>query len=332
MSAPFRSAAVIGTTAWGTTLAVLLARNDIAVSLGARSSEEAHTLEAARQHAARLPGTTFPDSLHVLPMTEAVRDAELVCIVVPSRSILETLRAIADEVPAGATMLSATKGIDLDSGRRMSELIEAELPGRPVAVLSGPNLAREIAAGLPSTTVIASAGPTDALRDAFHSRTFRVYTSDDVIGVELGGALKNVVAPAGGIADALELGNNAKAAILTRGLAEITRLAVAAGADPLTMQGLAGVGDLIATAYSPLSRNRRLGELLAQGNSLEEALEVIGETAEGATTIPAALRLAARLNVEMPVAGGLEAIMHRGVTPADAIDALMAREPTAELR
>ena len=331
MSEAIQTAAVIGTTAWGTTLAVQLARNGVAVSLGARTSEEAAQLEAAREHPARLPGTTFPDTMHVTTAVEAVRDADFVCVVVPSHSMIENLRAIADAVPAGATVLSATKGIELATGRRMSELIEAELPARPVAVLSGPNLSREVAAGLPGTTVIASTGPVDALRDAFHSRTFRVYTSSDVVGVELGGALKNVVAIAGGIVDQFGFGNNAKAAVLTRGLAEITRLAVAAGADPLTLQGLAGVGDLMASSYSPLARNRRLGELLGEGKSLDEALEAIGETAEGATTVPAALGLAARLGVDMPITAALDEIMHRGVAPADAIEALMAREPTSEL-
>lgn len=332
MTDPIRTAAVIGATAWGTMLAVQLARNGVAVSLGTRSPEEAADLEAAREHRRRLPDTPFPETMHALPAAEAVQHADLVCIVVPSHSVIENLRSIAATVPSSATILSATKGIELATGRRMSELIDAELPGHPIAVLSGPNLSREMAAGLPGTTVIASKHPPEALRDAFHSRTFRVYTSNDVIGVELGGALKNVVAIAGGIVDHYEFGNNAKAAILTRGLAEITRLAVAAGADPLTLQGLAGIGDVMASAYSPLSRNRRLGELLAQGNSLDEALAVIGETAEGAITVPAALGLAARLGVDMPVTTGLNAIMHHGVTPDAAIDALMAREPTSELR
>ncbi|MDA0353738.1 MAG: NAD(P)-dependent glycerol-3-phosphate dehydrogenase [Chloroflexi bacterium] len=332
MAGGVQRAAVVGTTAWGTTLAVQLARNGIAVALGARTAEEAAALEAAREHRTRLPGVAFPPSLHATTAAAAVAGADLVCFVTPSSALPANLDAVGDAVEADAILLSATKGIALDSGKRMSQLIADALPGRQIAVLSGPNLSREVATGLPSSTVIASAGDTGALRDAFHSRAFRVYTSRDVVGVELGGALKNVVAIAGGIVDHFEFGHNAKAAVLTRGLAEITRLAVAAGADPLTLQGLAGVGDLMATAYSPLSRNRRLGELLASGVSLAAALEAIGETAEGAHTVPAALRLASRLGVDMPVTAGLDAIMHRGVTPAAAIEALLSREPTAELR
>lgn len=327
-----RRAAVVGTTAWGTTLAVQLARNDVPVVLGARSSEEATRLEAARQHPERLPGVEFPAALRVSTIDDAVTDADLVCLVVPSRSMGANLQALRGRLASHATVLSATKGIEVDTGSRMSELIEAELPGQPLAVLSGPNLSREVAAGLPSTTVIASSAPVEPLRDAFHSRTFRVYTSGDVVGVELGGALKNVVAIAGGMVDHFKFGDNAKASVLTRGLAEISRLAVAAGGDPLTLQGLAGVGDLMATAYSPLSRNRRLGELLGGGASLDAALETIGETAEGANTVPAALQLAERLGVDMPVTAGLNAIMYEGVTPADAIETLLTREPTAEIR
>ena len=248
----------------------------------------------------------------------------------------ENARALAAAVPAGATLLSASKGIEHDTGRRMTEVLAAALPGRPTAALSGPNLSREVASGLPGTTVIAGSGapveaPVEALRAAFHSSTLRVYTSDDLVGVEFGGALKNIVAIAAGMVDGFRFGHNAKAAIITRGLAEISRLGVAAGADPLTFQGLAGMGDLIATSYSPLSRNRRLGELIARGLSLEEALAEIGETAEGATTTPAALRLAARLDVEMPIAEGLHGILYGGIAPRDAVAALLGRDPKPEL-
>lgn len=325
-------AAVVGTTRWGIMLALQLARNDVPVTLCARTTEEGERLDVAREHRERLPGTMFPPSLRVAVTEAGVADADLVCLVVPSASMAANLEALRPLVRDDAVVLSATKGIEVSTGRRMSELIQIALPGRQVAVLSGPNLSREMANDLPSTTVIASAGPTSALQHAFHSRLFRVYTSADIVGVELGGALKNVVAIAGGIVDYFALGDNAKAAILTRGLAEISRLAVAAGGDPLTLQGLAGIGDLMATAYSPLSRNRRLGELLAGGATLEAALETIGETAEGANTVPATLRLAETLGVDMPVTAGLDAIMHRGVTPADAIEALLAREPTAEIR
>jgi glycerol-3-phosphate dehydrogenase (NAD(P)+) len=330
---PIQRIAVIGTTSWGTTLAVHLARNHRNVFLGARSKEEAHGLEDAREHSRRLPGIPFPETLHVRIAPEAVRDADLVCFVVPSNTLTENARSVASEIPAGAVLLSATKGIEANTGRRMSELLAEQLPGHPIAVLSGPNLSREVANDQPGSTVIASTdAPLDELRDAFHARALRVYTSTDVVGVELGGALKNVVAIAGGMVDHFEFGDNAKAAVLTRGLAEITRLAVAAGADPITLQGLAGVGDLMASAYSPLARNRRLGELLAAGGALEASLASLGEVAEGATTIPAALNLAGKLNVELPITEALNSVLYDGVAPLDAVSALMAREPTAEIR
>ena len=331
-SGPAR-AAVVGTTAWGTTLAILLGRNGIPTTLVARSTEEATRLEAAREHASRLPGAAFPDALHVASGADALTGADLVCVAVPSASMRANLEAISTAVPAGATVLSATKGIEVDTGLRMSELIASALPERPLAVLSGPNLSREVAAGLPSTTVIASASADlEWVRACFHSAVFRVYTSTDMVGVELGGALKNIVAIAAGGVDALRYGDNAKAALITRGLAEITRLGVASGADPLTFQGLAGVGDAIATSYSPLSRNRRLGELLGGGASLEAALAAIGETAEGARTIPAALLLASRLGVELPITQALHAMLYEGLGARAAVEVLLGRQPTAELR
>lgn len=329
-------AAVVGTTAWGTTLAILLARNGVPTTLLARTTEEAARLEAAREHPSRLPGYAFPEALHAAAGTagaSALEGAELVCLVVPSATMQANLEALAASVPPGATVVSATKGIEVDSGWRMSELIAAALPGRPLAVLSGPNLSREVAAGLPGTTVIASeTADLEWVRAGFHSAVFRVYISTDVVGVELGGALKNIIAIAAGVVDALRYGDNAKAALITRGLAEITRLGVASGADPLTFQGLAGVGDAIATSYSPLSRNRRLGELLGGGATLEGALDAIGETAEGARTIPAALRLASRSGVELPITQALHGMLYEGLGARAAVEVLLGREPTAELR
>ena len=329
---PIERAAVVGTTSWGTTLAVLLARNAVRTTLLARTVEEADRLSAAGEHAQRLPGVRFPQALDVSADATVLHDAALVCVVVPSRTFAANVQSVAAHVASDATLLSGTKGIELASGRRMSELLAAALPGRPVAALSGPNLSKELAAGLPGTTVIASAdaslGPLSA---AFHSALFRVYTSRDIVGVELGGALKNVIAIAAGIVDALQYGDNAKASIVTRGLAEISRLGVAAGADPLTFLGLAGMGDLMATAYSPLSRNYRLGELIGGGAPLDDALATLGETAEGAVTIPAALRMAADRGVEMPITSALHSILFDRVSPQGAVVSLMEREPTAEL-
>lgn len=327
------TAAVVGATAWGTTLAVHLARRGMPVVLAVRDEAEVAMLEDARCNERRLPDVRFPDSLSVAAGADAVAGAALVCFAVPSRTIVANAERVAAGVGQDAIVLSATKGIDVESGRRMSELLAEALPGRPVAALSGPNLSREIAAGMPASTVIASAtAPLDALSDAFHSDLLRVYTSEDIVGVEFGGALKNVIAIAAGMVDALGLGDNAKAAIMTRGLAEMTRLGVAAGADALTFQGLAGVGDLIATAYGALSRNRRLGEMLAGGQALPDALSALGETAEGATTIPAALRLAQRLGVELPITEALNGILYEDIPPATAVKTLMTREPKHERR
>ncbi|MSP23314.1 MAG: NAD(P)-dependent glycerol-3-phosphate dehydrogenase [Dehalococcoidia bacterium] len=327
----FGHAAVVGATAWGTTLAIHLSRNGVRATLVARHAEEAATLHRERTNTLRLPGAAFPDTLEVGVGPSGVAHADLVVFAVPSRTLTENALGVASAVTADATLLSATKGIEFETGRRMTELLSAALPGRAVAAISGPNLSREVVLGMPGSTVIASTGGRiDALRAAFHSASLRVYTSDDVAGVEFGGALKNVMAIAAGMADALDFGHNAKAALLTRGLAEITRLGVAAGADPLTFQGLAGLGDLIATSYSPLSRNRRLGELVGGGQSLTVALGALGGTAEGVPTVPAALRLASRLGVEMPITEGLQSVLSGGQSPLEAMRILMGRSPRPE--
>jgi glycerol-3-phosphate dehydrogenase (NAD(P)+) len=258
--------------------------------------------------------------------------ADLVCFAVPAQTLVANAERVAPHAGRHAVLLSAAKGIELSSCRRMTEVLADALPGRPLAALSGPNLSREVADGLPTTTVIAAHGVDPrAVRDAFHSRLFRVYTSEDLVGIELGGALKNIYAIAAGMVDAFGYGDNARAAIITRGLAEMTRLGVAAGADPLTFQGLAGIGDLIATSYSPLSRNRRVGEWIAAGASRDDAVARLGETAEGVATTPAALRLAARYGIEMPIAAGLHAILEGQVSPPAAVSALLERDPTSEL-
>ena len=325
----FQQAAVVGVTAWGTTLAVHLARRGLPTLLIARTEAEAVTLQRERR-SPRLPGVVFPEHL-TAGTIEDLCIADLVCFAVPSHTLVANASLVASALRGNATVLSATKGIDRETGRRMSELLGDALPDHPLAVISGPNLSREVVEGLPGSTVIATRNASiTALRGAFHSRALRVYTSEDVAGVEFGGALKNVIAIAGGMVDGFQFGNNAKAALLTRGLAEITRLGVAGGAEAMTFQGLAGIGDLIATSYSPLSRNRRLGELIAGGTTLEDALAQLGETAEGATTIPAALRLAARLGVEMPITEGLQRILYEGAAPLEEVRALMEREPRSE--
>ena len=326
----FQQAAVIGVTAWGTTLAVHLARRGVPVILVARTQVEVDAMRLSRR-SPRLVGVVFPDNIEVSVAYEALARADLVCFAVPSHTLDANAVAVASMLRPDATVLSATKGIDRETGRRMSEVLAERLPGHPLAVISGPNLSREVVEGLPGSTVIATRDASvTALRGAFHSRALRVYTSEDIAGVEFGGALKNVIAIAGGMVDGFQFGNNAKGSLLTRGLAEITRLGVAAGAESMTFQGLAGIGDLIATSYSPLSRNRRLGELIAGGATLGDSLARLGETAEGATTIPAALRLAERLGVEMPITSALDRVLYHGAHPMEEVRLLMEREPRAE--
>ena len=325
---------MIGAGAWGTTLAIRLAAAQRPVSLWAHTVQANESLAHDRENRRYLPGAIFPPNLRVVTDDAYLAEPHrLFVLAVPSAHVRATLRLLAERLYPDAPVLSVVKGIEEGTHLRMSELIEQELPGRRVAVLSGPNLAREIADGKPAGSVVASADAELAaeLASVLSSDRFRVYTNPDVIGVELCGALKNVVALAAGMADGLALGDSAKAGIITRGLAEMTRLGIAAGADPMTFAGLAGVGDLIATCMSPLSRNRRAGELIASGMAWPEAERELNGVAEGVTTAPAALRLAAKYAVELPIAEQVDAVVHGGVAPLAAVAELMAREPKDEL-
>jgi len=327
---------VLGATTWGTTLAVLAARNGAPVRLLCRTSDEAEALRRAGEHARRLPGVPFPDTLSVEhDPAPALRDACLVIVAVPSDRFRQNLKRIAPHVPADAVVLSVTKGLELPAGLRMSEVLAQELPVHPpgrFAVLSGPNLAGEIISGKPALTVVAS-GDEEAGRlaqDTLMSPAFRIYTSDDVVGVEMGGALKNIIALAAGIADGMDAGNNAKAALVTRGLNEIGRLGIAAGAPLMTFAGLAGLGDVMATCNSPLSRNRRVGEELARGRQLPDILADMGAVAEGVNTTVAALEIAERLDVDLPITRLMSQVLFEGLPAAECIPALMERPPRSE--
>ena len=325
---------MIGAGAWGTTLAIRLAAAQRPVSLWAHTAQANESLAQDRENRRYLPGAIFPPNLRVVTDDAYLAEPHrLFVLAVPSAHVRATLRLLAERLYPDAPVLSVVKGIEEGTHLRISELIEQKLPGRRVAVLSGPNLAREIADGKPAGSVVASADAELAaeLAAVLSSDRFRVYTNPDVIGVELCGALKNVVALAAGMADGLALGDSAKAGIITRGLAEMTRLGIAAGADPMTFAGLAGVGDLIATCMSPLSRNRRAGELIASGMAWPEAERELNGVAEGVTTAPAALRLAEKYAVELPIAEQVDAVVHGGVAPLAAVAELMAREPKDEL-
>ncbi|MBV8083716.1 MAG: NAD(P)-dependent glycerol-3-phosphate dehydrogenase [Chloroflexi bacterium] len=326
--------AVYGSGSWGTTLAIVLARTGAFVTLLVRSVAEAEKLSRARENERFLPGVAFPRSLVVSADAGALADAETLTVAIPSEALADGLGHLADQVQRDTVLVSASKGLAESSDSRPMRLTEliAQRLANPVCALSGPNLAPEIARGLPATTVVAShhAGAAERVQRLFSGTSFRVYTSPDVVGVELGGALKNVVAVAAGVADGLNLGDNAKAALLTRGLAEMSRVGRALGADPLTFAGLAGMGDLVATCASPLSRNRRLGQALASGLGLGEAQRQLGQVAEGVPTTRAAVHLARQTGVDMPIAEQMHAVLFEGKNPRQALLDLMQREPKAE--
>jgi len=316
-------AVVVGAGSWGTATACLLRDNGHDVTLAARDPQQADAINRTGRNPryateARLDGITAA-TIGAAP----VADAELVLVAVPSRVFAEVVATL----PGDAPVVSLTKGLDPATGARLSTLVR----NRPVAVLSGPNIADEIMRGLPAAAVVASDDLELAVRVqvAVHSILFRVYVSDDVVGVELCAAAKNVIALAAGGADGLSLGDNSKAALVARGLAEMRRLAESAGARPDTFAGLAGMGDLIVTCWSPSGRNRRAGELIARGARPEEAAAEIGMVVEGLTTAPVLRDLAHRLDIELPITEGVCAVLE-GAPLTDLVTTLMSRAPTTE--
>lgn len=330
--------AVIGSGSWGTTLAVLVAEAHGNCALWVHDPAEAHDMAARRENVRFLPGVTLPDTLHIDDDPAAVlRGADLVLVTVPMRRLRENWDATAHLIEPRAAIVSGIKGLDPATGRRVSEFV-AKWAGDAIldrlGVLSGPNLAREIAAGEPATAVIAARVPELArtVQQRLSAPTFRTYVSDDIVGIELAGAIKNVIAIGAGVADGLRFGDNAKAALMTRGLAEMTRLGLTAGADALTFAGLAGMGDLIATCASPHSRNHYVGQELAAGRSLDDIQSRMVMVAEGVETSRGALALARRLGVEMPIVELINRALFDGLPVAEAGRVLMARELSHELR
>ena len=326
--------AIMGAGAWGTALALSLAeRGGHTLTLWAHNPDLAESIRAHGENTAFLPGFPLPASLIVTASSaEALQEAEIVVSVMPSHHVRASYTGFAPYLSAGQCLVSATKGIEGQSGLRMSELIAATLAEHnlklPIAVLSGPSFAQEVAAGSPTAVTIAShdAKLASRIQQEFGSSTLRLYTNEDVTGVELGGALKNVIAIAAGAVSGLNLGHNSTAALITRGIAEITRLAVACGGRRETLAGLSGLGDLVLTCTGSLSRNRWLGIELGKGKGLAEALAGLkGKVAEGVLTTSAALELAARHKVEMPITEQVHAILYQGKHPSEAIQDLMGR-------
>jgi glycerol-3-phosphate dehydrogenase (NAD(P)+) len=326
--------AVIGSGAWGTTLAILVARLE-PVTLLCHSAETAARIREERRNERRLPGVKLPERVRPTSDPSALEGAELVIAAVPSAHLRETMVRFAPAIPGSADVLSVVKGLEPGTLLRMTQLIADAGGIEPsrVAALSGPNLALEIAGGLPASAVVAAEDPALAERivDRLGRREFRLYTNTDVLGVELCGALKNVIAIAAGAADGLGFGDNGKAGLMTRGLAEMMRVGIAAGANPLTFAGLAGIGDVIATCGSKLSRNHRLGEELAKGRSWADIEASLPGVAEGAYTVDAALALADQLGVEMPIAREVHNALFEGKSVQRCLVDLLARESKDEL-
>ena len=328
--------AVFGAGSWGTTFAKVLADAGNEVTLWARRAELADRINADRINAEYLPGITLPPGLTATDdPSQALRDVQLVAIAIPAQSLRVNLAEWSGAVPSDATLVSLMKGVELGTTKRMSEVI-ADVTGadlRRIAVVTGPNLAREIAEEQPTATVVACVDEQRALmvQRACGGPYFRPYTNTDVVGCELGGAVKNVIALACGIARGMGFGDNTLASIITRGLAETSRLGVKLGADPLTFAGLAGLGDLVATCSSPLSRNRSFGERLGLGESLEQAQEAThGQVAEGVKSCRSVLELAQHHEVDVPITEAVEAVCFRGLTPAAMLDLLMSRSVKSE--
>jgi len=331
------AAAVIGAGAWGTALADLLARHGHQVRLWAYEPEVAQAI--TRQHANPifLPGFELHPRLQgVSDLGQALAGAQLVVLVMPSHVFREVLRQAAPSLPPAAPVVTCSKGIEDKTGYTMSQIAAEVLAQEDhcrLAALSGPSFAKEVAAEAPTAVTVASADPAvaQAVQAAFRGPRFRVYTSRDVVGVELGGAVKNPLAIAAGMVAGLELGHNVMAALITRGLAEMTRLGLALGAEPATMAGLAGLGDLVLTCTGGLSRNRSVGARLAQGESIEQITASMRQVAEGVKNTKTVLALAQRHGVEMPIIEAVRRVIHEGVKPLEALNELMTREPKPEI-
>ncbi|MEV0600786.1 NAD(P)H-dependent glycerol-3-phosphate dehydrogenase [Streptomyces sp. NPDC050315] len=327
--------AVYGTGSWGTAFAMVLADAGCEVTLWGRRAELAEAINTGRTNPDYLPGVELPQTVRATAdPAEAAAGAEFTVLAVPSQTLRTNLADWAPLLPSDTVLVSLMKGIELGTAKRMSEVIEevAKVPAERVAVLTGPNLAKEIAARQPAAAVVACTDEAVAtrLQAACHTPYFRPYTTTDVVGAELGGAVKNVIGLAVGIAGGMGLGDNAKASLITRGLAETMRLGIALGADPATFAGLAGMGDLVATCSSPLSRNNTFGQNLGRGMSLEETIAVTKQTAEGVKSCESVLDLARRHGVEMPITETVVSIVHDAKPPLVALKELMSRSAKPE--
>ncbi len=325
-------AALLGGGSWGTTVASLMASNT-PTTMWARSQSTVDDINKNHRNEKYLPGSKLTESLRAsTSIEEVVKDADLIVMGVPSQVFRQVLEDAKPFIRPWVPIVSLSKGLELGTKMRMTEIIETVMPGHPAGVLTGPNLAREILAGQAAASVIAMVDDNIAisLQKVFRTGLFRVYTNDDVIGCELGGALKNVIAIAAGMGDGAGAGDNTRAAVITRGLAELTRLGVAMGGKPATFSGLAGMGDLVATCISGLSRNRHVGFQLGQGRSLDEIIEEMSMVAEGVKTCGVVMELAKEYNVDMPITSEVYKVIQNGNTVIDAFKGLLRRRSGSE--
>ena len=328
-----RHTAIIGAGGWGTALAALWSKRGNPITLWGNDPARTARLRETRENSEYLPGFKIPDSIHVTSEPADCADADLMVFVTPSvalRSVAVRLREAGAN--SATVLLSGTKGIEHGSGMRMSEVLQTVFPGNTVAVLSGPNLAVEIARGLPTAAVLGSPNSqcAEELQACLGSERFRIYSSDETMGIELGGALKNVFAIAAGVSDGFGLGDNSKAALVTRSLAELVRLGTAMGGNPRTFYGLSGAGDLIATCFSQHSRNRRVGERLGRGETLAQISASSHMVAEGIPTAESAFECARKLQIETPIIDQIYSVVYEGKRPDQAMQELLGRDQKAE--
>lgn len=324
---------VIGAGSWGCALALELADKGYDVSIFTLSASQADEINKEKKNEAFLPGVEFPDNIFVsTDMEEVVKDAKIIVMGVPSQQLRNALTNLKPFLKQEQVLVGVSKGIEIGTGLRMSQIAEEVVPDNTYVALTGPSHAEEVSRGIPTAVVVSSKDMKKAemVRDYFMSPTFRVYLNNDLVGAELGGALKNIIAFGAGISDGIGYGDNAKAALMTRGISEISRLGVAMGADPNTFFGLTGVGDLIVTCTSMHSRNRRAGILLGQGKSMEETLEEVKMVVEGVVATEVAYEIAKKMGIEMPITTAIYNVIKGKVTPKDAVFNLMTRERQTE--
>jgi glycerol-3-phosphate dehydrogenase (NAD(P)+) len=325
--------AILGDGGWGTTLAILLSKKGYSVTLWGAFADYSKMMNKARYNPKFLPGVKIPRQIEITSdVKSAVKDKEIIVLAIPSQYTRPILKKIIGNFTKGAIFLSVTKGIEISSSKRMSEVIRAELGSVKLAVLSGPTIASEVAKEVPTTAVVASADKKirKIIQIVFSTKRFRVYTNSDIIGVELGGSLKNVIAIACGVSDGLRFGTNTKAAILTRGIAEISRLGKAMGAKLETFSGISGLGDLVTTCISKQSRNRSVGELIGKGKSLKEICRHMQMIAEGVPTAKSAYALSLKYKIDMPITKEVYQLLYKNKSPRQAVEDLMTRKSKEE--